>query len=158
MRTTTYIHKVTEEDRAVNNQLLIQFDNAFFCGFNVAAMERILHPCGRFFGNMNYVRAIAHMRNKALGKNGIGERYLKDTNYGVATDHRIGEVVMELRFSDYDPFTDTEKIDHEFGDQPDYRFDELVFYFAFTFKEGRIYSIRVPRSFQKSIAWIAARN
>jgi len=158
MRTTTYIHKVTDEERKANDLLLKKFNNAFYGGFDTVAMERLLHPCGRFFGNMNYMRAISYMRNKACGKNGIGERYYKDTNYGFATDHGMGEVVMELRFSDFDPFTDNEYPTHEFGDTPDFRYDELIFHFAFTFKDGRIFSIRVPKSFEKSIAWIAARN
>ncbi|MCE2681955.1 MAG: hypothetical protein ACK49D_12410 [Flavobacteriia bacterium] len=158
MRTTTYILKVTDEERKANDLLLRKFNNAFYCGFDTVAMERLLHPCGRFFGNMNYIRAISYMRNKACGKNGIGERYYKYTNYGVATDYGMGEVVMELRFSDFDPFTDNEDPTHEFGVISDFRYDELIFHFAFTFKDGRIFSIRVPKSFEKSIAWIAARN
>jgi hypothetical protein len=158
MKTTAFIHKVTNEERQANEKLLTKFSDAFNSAFNEAAMEKILHPNGRFFGNMNYIRAISAMRKKATGKNGIGDRFFKDTNYGIATDHKIGEVVMELRFSDFDPFIDEDYPSYTFGDCSDYRFDELIIYFAFSFKDGKIYSIRIPRSFEKSIAWIAARN
>ncbi|MEN9400614.1 MAG: hypothetical protein RL632_1717 [Bacteroidota bacterium] len=158
MRTTAFIHKVTNEDRKTNEDLLKMFSQNLYCTIDDAKMQQLLHPNGRFFGNMNYLRAIAFLRKKVTGRNGIGDRYFTEINYGVATDHKIGETVMEIRFSDFDPFTDTEDPSHDFGDCPDYRFDELIFYFAFSFKDGKIFSIRFPRSFEKSIAWIAARN
>jgi hypothetical protein len=158
MKTTAFIHKVSNEDRKTNEDLLKKFSQLFYCNFDAAKMQKILHPSGRFFGHMNYIRAISFLRNKLIGKHGIGDRYFSEINYGVATDHKIGEVVMEIRFSDFDPFTDGETPSHAFGDCPDYRFDELIFYFAFSFKDGKIFAIRIPRAFEKSIDWIAARN
>ncbi len=158
MKTTAFIHKVTDEERKTNEKLLAKFSAAFYSFFDDTTMEKILHPGGRYFGNMNYIRAISLLHKKATGKNGIGERFFKDTNYGIATDHKIGEVVMELRFLDFDPFIDEEYPTYAFGDPSDYRFDELVFYFAFSFKDGKIFSIRIPRSYEKSLAHIAARN
>jgi len=158
MKTKLFIHKVTNEERKLNENLLHKFSQSFNSFFDNTKMQQILHPCGRFFGNMNYIRAISFLQTKATGKYGIGDRYFNEINYGVATDHKIGEVVMELRFSDFDPFTDDQDPSHEFGDNSDYRFDELIFHFAFSFKDGKIFSIRIPRSFEKSLSWIAAQN
>jgi hypothetical protein len=158
MKTTLFIHKVTNNERKINEKLLKKFSQSFNIFFDSATMLQILHPCGRFFGNMNYIRAISFLHAKVTGKHGIGDRYYNEINYGVATDHKIGEVVLELRFSDFDPFTDDQDPTHTFGEDTDCRFNELIFHFAFTFKEGKIYSIRIPRSSEKSLSWMAARN
>ena len=60
-------------------------------------------------------------------------------------DNKPGEVVLELRCSNFDPFTDNISIvDKAFGEKPDSSIDETIYRFAFSFKDEKIYSIRVP--------------
>jgi hypothetical protein len=158
MNSPVFIHKVSTNERIHNEKLLKQFEACFDEHVNMAKLESILHPNGRFFGNLNCIRAMSHLRQLARGKHGVGQRFYREINYGIATDHRIGEIVIELRFSDFDPFTDNECPSYHFGDPADKRFNEVVFHFAFSFREGKIFSMRIPRSYMKSIDWLAARN
>ena len=69
-----------------------------------------------------------------------------EVNKGISMDDIPGEVVLELRCSDFNPFTDdAERLNKEFGEAPYLSINELIYRFAFSFKEEKISSIRIPR-------------
>ena len=88
----------------------------------------------------------------------IAEKYWMDVHKGISIDHLPGEAVLELRVSYFDPFCDDSEIENKFGDKPNLKFEESVFRFAFTFKDGLIFTIRVPKKCTADILNLSQNN
>lgn len=81
-----------------------------------------------------------------------------DVHKGISIDHLPGEPVLELRVSYFDPFCDDSEIENKFGDMPNLKFEESVFRFAFTFKDGLIFTIRIPKKCTADIINLSQNN
>ena len=155
---TVLIQRFTEEEQEFNSRLLSTFETMFSANaFN--KLKGILHPEGTYFGKMNREKACGHFYNIFFGKDGCSEKFNMEVNKGISMDHIPGEVVLELRCSDFNPFTDdAEKLNKEFGEAPDLSINELIYRFAFSFKEEKISSIRIPRKCVSVINNIVQNN
>ena len=142
---TNLIQRFTKEEQQFNSRLLSTFETMFSAN-SFHNLKGILHAEGVFFGRMNREKACGYFYNIFFGDNGSSEKFNLEVNRGISMDNKPGEVVLELRCSNFDPFSDNISIvDKAFGEKPDYRIDETIYRFAFSFKDERIYSIRVPR-------------
>ena len=155
---STFICHITEEEKKRNSELLQTFRSAFSSNCNTTMLE-ILHPKGHFFGKMSRHKACGVFHTIFFGKNSIAEKYWMDVHKGISIDHLPGEAVLELRVSYFDPFcNDDSEIENKFGDKPNLKFEESIFRFAFTFKDGLIYSIRVPKKCTADILNLSQNN
>jgi hypothetical protein len=138
------ISRVTELEQLVNTRLLTSFQ-FHFSSNDCYNLREILHPNGVFFGKMNREKACGYFHNIFYGKGGTSEKFHMEINTGIALDRYPGEFVMEIRCSSYDPFTDDiAMVKKPFGANPDPKIHESVFRFAFSFKQDKIYTIRIP--------------
>ena len=138
------ILRVSELEQLLNTRLLTKFQYVFSAN-DCSSLIEILHPNGIFFGKMNCDKACGYFHNIFFGKNGISEKFHTEINTGISLDHYPGEFVMELRCSCYDPFTDSiTSVKKTFGEKPDPLINESVYRFAFSFKDEKIFTIRIP--------------
>ena len=138
------ISRVTELEQLVNTRLLTSFQ-FHFSSNDFYNLREILHPNGVYFGKMNREKACGYFHNIFFGKGGTSEKFHMEINTGIAMDRYPGEFVMELRCSCYDPFTDRiTSVKKTFGEKPDPHIDESVYRFAFSFKDEKIFTIRIP--------------
>lgn len=155
---SAFICSITEEEKITNSQLLETFQSSFSANSNASIIE-ILHPKGHFFGKMSRHRACGVFHTIFFGKNAITDKLWMDVNKGISIDHLPGEAVLELRLSYFNPFCDDEsEIENKFGDKPNLKFEESVFRFAFTFKDGMIFTIRVPKKCTADILNLSQNN
>ncbi len=126
------IIKYSETEMQTNANLLKSFSMVFsFCdAYNFGT---ILHDKGIFFEKMNKNKAEAYFFNLFMGSNSIGQYWDVEVNSAISIDHVPGQEVLE--FCLY-PFCEEE------GESN--RVASKVFTFAFSFKDGLIYSIRKP--------------
>jgi ketosteroid isomerase-like protein len=142
---TKLIQRFTKEEQQFNSRLLSTFETMFSAN-SFHNLKGILHEEGVFFGRMNREKACVYFYNIFFGDNGSSEKFNLEVNRGISMDNRPGEVVLELRCSNFDPFTDNVSIvDKAFGEKPDSSIDETIYRFAFSFKDEKIFTIRVPR-------------
>ena len=142
---TKLIQRFTIEEQQFNSRLLSTFETMFSAN-SFHNLKGILHAEGVFFGRMNRDKACGYFYNIFFCENGSSEKFNLEVNRGISMDNKPGEVVLELRCSNFDPFSDNVSIvDKAFGEKPDFSIDETIYRFAFSFKDEKIYSIRVPR-------------
>ena len=155
---SAFICSITEEEKITNSQLLETFQSSFSANSNASIIE-ILHPKGHFFGKMSRHRACGVFHTIFFGKNAITDKLWMDVHKGISIDHLPGEAVLQLRLSNFNPFCDDEsEIENKFGDKPNLKFEESVFRFAFTFKDGMIFTIRVPKKCTADILNLSQNN
>lgn len=154
----TFICSITEEEKITNSQLLESFQSSFSANSNASIIE-ILHPKGHFFGKMSMYKACGVFHTIFFGKNTITDKFWMNVHKGISIDHLPGEAVLELRLSYFNPFCDDDsEIENKFGDKPNLKFEESVFRFAFTFKDGLIFTIRVPKKCTADILNLSQNN
>lgn len=141
---TVLIQRFTEEEQQFNTRLLSTFETMFSANsFN--KLKDILHSKGTYFGKMNREKACGLFFTIFFGKDGCNEKFHMEVNKGISMDHIPGEVVLELRCSDFNPFTDdADRLNKEFGEAPDSSINEIIHRFAFSFKDEKIFSVRIP--------------
>jgi hypothetical protein len=140
----TMIHKTTKNEQEANSQILKAFGSTY-ASKDVQNIKNLLHTYGRYFGKMNREMAAGYFYGIFNGPNGIKDKYHIVENEGVSCDYLPGEMVLEIRCSDWDPFSgEIPWRSKKFGDAVDQEMKEVVHQFAFTFKEGKIFSIRKP--------------
>jgi hypothetical protein len=127
------IIKYSETEMQTNANLLKSFSMVFsFC--DAYSTGAILHDKGIFFEKMNKNKAEAYFFNLFMGSNSIGQYWDIEVNSAISIDHIPGQEVLE--FCLY-PFCEEGKESN--------RVVSKVFTFAFSFKDGLIYSIRKPK-------------
>jgi hypothetical protein len=141
---TIDIRRVSLEQQVINTQLLSDFEFAFSSN-DCKNIFKMLHPDGLFFNKNNRYKACGVFFNIFFGEQCIDKNFHMEVNRGVTIDKFPGEVVLEFRSSDIDPFTnDVNLINKKFGEKPDQRIKEVVHVLAFSFKDNKIFTIRIP--------------
>lgn len=154
----TMINKVTDAEKLNNTRLLQSFSFAFSANDsqNILGM---LHDEGVFFGKMNKSRAIGNFYTLFFGKNGIHNKIHIEINRGFALGYLSGQEVLEFRWSDFDPFNDSQVLKKRFfGAEEDKSINERVIRLAFSFKDELIYSISIPHAFTGSLESMKCNN
>ncbi len=140
----TLIYKTPKAEQAINSRILEAFKSAY-SSKDVQNIKHLLHDHGRYFGKMNKEMAAGYFYGIFNGPDGIKDKYHVVENEGVSCDHFPGEIVLEIRCSDWDPFSgDIPWRSKEFGDALDNEMKEVIHQFAFTFLDGKILTIRKP--------------
>jgi hypothetical protein len=140
----TLIHKTPKTEQGLNSRILEAFKSAY-SSKDVQNIKHLLHDHGRYFGKMNKEMAAGYFYGIFNGPDGIKDKYHVVENEGVSCDHFPGEIVLEIRCSDWDPFSgDIPWRSKEFGDALDHEMKEVIHQFAFTFLDGKIITIRKP--------------
>ena len=138
------IHKISKNEQESNANILKAFAFAY-ASKDVQNIKNLLHTFGRYFGKMNKEMAAGYFFGIFNGPNGIKDKYHIVENEGVSCDHLPGEMVLEIRCSDRDPFSgEIPWRSKKFGDAVDHEMKEVIHRFAFSFKEGKIFTIRKP--------------
>jgi hypothetical protein len=136
MKKAAIINKFSHEERIVNEKLLTSFTHVF-ASHDVYNFGLIFHDKGIFFEKMSKTRVESYFFALYFQPNGIGDYYDIEVERAISTDHLPGEVVLKFNCAQFR----TER-EENLGIMP----EKKVFYFAFTFKDELIYSIRVPKS------------
>jgi len=138
------IHKISKNEQEANANILKAFAFAY-ASKDVQNIKNLLHSYGRYFGKMNKEMALGYFFGIFNGPNGIKNKYHIVENEGVSCDHLPDEMVLEIRCSDWDPFSgEIPWRSKKFGDAVDHEMKEVIHRFAFSFKEGKIFTIRKP--------------
>ncbi len=154
----TKIFRVTEDEQFINMRLLTTFEFIFSAN-DFHNLQGILHDNGRYFGKMNKEKACGYFYHLFFKKGGTSEKFQLHTLRGITLDHTPGETVLELRCSNQNPFIDDRAVEkRNFGEAPDTSIDEKVYRFAFSFKDEKIYSIRIPGKCTADIKKLTLNN
>jgi len=138
------VNRVSGVEQMLNTRLLSTFE-CIFSASDFNNLKGILHPSGKYFGKLNYLKACGYFYTLFFGKDGSSEKFHMEVNRGVSMDQFAGEAVLELRCSTFDPFSDNpKKVKKEFGEKADQSINETVYRFAFSFKDDKIFTIRIP--------------
>jgi hypothetical protein len=148
MKKEVMINKFTPEERIVNENLLKSFTHVF-TSHDVYNFGLMLHEKGIFFEKMSKTRAESYFFALYFQPNGIKSHYDIDVTRAISSDHRPGEVVLQFSCAKFR----TER-EENLGLMP----ERKVFYFAFTFKDELIYSIRVPKSIVTALEFHQQNN
>lgn len=158
MKINRLINKVTEVEKLNNTRLLQSFSFAF-SAHDSQNLLGMLHDDGAFFGKMNKSRAVGHFYTLFFGENGIQNKMHIDINRGFALGCLSGQEVLEFRWSDFDPFNDSQVLKKRFfGAEEDKSINERVIRLAFSFKDELIYSISIPHAFTGSLESMKCNN
>lgn len=166
------IKRPSPEEVQTNDQLLKTFEG-FFTSKNYFEIASLFHREGTYFEHFNYPALLAFFCLIFRSKTGIHnitgtfdnvfqtrqtltEHFCIGINHGFSTDHQPGQVVVEFRFGLFDPFNHPEfdsdkKLSKELGDPCDHNLLEVVYRFALSFKDGKIFSLRNPKQFTKNL-------
>lgn len=146
------VFRVSETEQFNNSKLLERFSIAFSAN-DPKSIREMLHPDGVFFGKYNNIKAAGCFYSIFFGEKGISELHHMTIRTGFTLDHLAGEVVLEFRSSNFDPFVDnSEDYSPRFGDKAYMSYEEVVYQFAFGFSGNKIISIRKPlKSISKEI-------
>ncbi len=152
------INRITKQEQVNNAKLLSTFQFVFSAN-DFTNLKELLHPHGRFFGKMNREKVCGYFYSIFFGINGTSEKYHVQGLHGISLDASPGETVLELRCSEFDPFRDDcSLLEKNFGEKPDSRINESIHRFAFTFRDGKIFTIRIPKKCTADIEYLTQNN
>lgn len=156
------INRPTREEIKTNSKLLYAFVNLFKMK-NHREIVELLHPKGRFFNLPSPATAEGYFFEILKTRYGISEHFCMHVNYGFSMDHKPGEHVVEFRFMDFDPFTHpeadpTKNLAKQLGEPGDDDLKELIYRYALTFKDGKIYTLRHPKRFTADLEYFNLSN
>ena len=157
------IKRPTQEEIKANSKLLRAFVNLFAMKNNRLLMD-LLHPKGRFFNIPSNATAEGYFFEVLKTRYGLSEHFCMHVNYGFSMDHRPGEHVVEFRFMDFDfstmhPEADpTKNLMKELGEPGDDDLKELIYRYALTFKDGKIFTLRHPKRFTADLEYFKLSN
>ena len=156
------INSPTREEIKTNSKLLYSFVNLFKMK-NHREIVELLHPKGRFFNLPSPATAEGYFFEILKTRYGISEHFCMHVNYGFSMDHKPGEHVVEFRFMDFDPFTHpeadpTKNLAKQLGEPGDDDLKELIYRYAITFKDGKIYTLRHPKRFTADLEYFNLSN
>ena len=157
MKNSTIV-KVSEDEKLQNTNLLRVFSNAFAAN-DIVNIQNMLHDQGVYFGKMNKMKAIGYFYKLFFAEDGVHSKFNIDINRGFALGHFSGQEVLEFRWSDFDPFINPPtEIMKPFGTKENKAINEKIIRFAFSFKEGKIYSISIPDKFIDTLGDLIVNN
>jgi hypothetical protein len=152
------LFKVSKEEQLCNTILLSNF-SAAFSACETSLILKYLHEHGIFFEKMNRTKAAGCFHKLFYAKNGINRKFGLEINQGFALGRLSGQEVLEFRWSDFNPFVDRSKEKkRNFGEPENKTFNEKVIRFAFSFKDGKIFTITIPTKFAESVTDLIDKN
>jgi hypothetical protein len=156
------IKRPSREEVETNNQLLKAFV-ALFSSKNYDEIVPLFHYNGRYFNRFTYATLNGYFFEVLKTRYGLREHFCMGVNYGFSTDETPGQVVVEFRFMDFDPFTHPEanpnkNLAKQLGEPGDDDLKELVYRYALTFKDGKIFSLRHPQRFTDNLEKFTLEN
>ena len=146
--------KTSKREQALNSNLIQQFEHAFVTG-DTGQLKELLHDQGLFLGKRTKALTLAVWNKLFNTAEGLLTHHHVNVNRGFS---RYGEEVLEIRMNKSLCF-DEEGIPQfrSFGQEANHAMDERVFRFTFSFKEGKINSVKHPTEYnacvEKFIAW-----
>ena len=156
------IKRLTREEVETNTQLLIEFV-ALFTAKNHQELLKLFHPKGRFFNIPARATLNGYFFEVLKTRYGVSQHFCMGVNHGYTADHMPGQHVVEFRFMDFDPFTHpeadpTKNLAKQLGEPGDDDLKELVYRYALTFKEGKIFTLRHPLRFIDNLEYFTLAN
>ena len=116
-------------------------------------LKKLLHPEGTFYDNYKYDEAVnrLHLLFEKLSVKGF---YI-EMNNGYSADHLPYQHVIEFRCFHCDDFGGSRKpAEKIFGTPSDKSIREIVFYLAFSYKENKVFSVRIPEKYVGDLSQI----
>jgi len=108
-------------------------------------MEDLLHEKGIFFNRMNKIKVLAYLHKCFNQVSSIEKGFHIEIIEGYSFDYFPCEPVLEFRYPDFNPFEDNiDQFKSQLGSKENDTRNEIVFRFAFDFRDGKIYKIRRP--------------
>lgn len=157
------ITRPTKDEIKTNSKLLRTFA-ALFSAKNPEALMDLFHPNGRFLNIPSRATLNGYLFEILQTRVGVVDHFCTQVNYGFTNDFHPGQHVVEFRFMEFDPFRDcpendpTINLGKGLGEPGDPRLNEIVRVYALTFKDEKIYSLRVPKKFVASIEKFTLEN
>ena len=151
------INKCSEIDRTVHARIIKVF-KATFCACDFDHFSQLLHPRGVFFGGLSKEKAVGTFYKILFSKEGPSACSQIDVNYGISFDHEPGQFVIEFRCSNYIPLENGIYKKRQFGEEIDPSIEDSIYRFALTFKDAKIYTIRIPNKVQGNVDYLIANN
>lgn len=156
------IKRLTREEVDTNTQLLIEFV-ALFTAKNHQELMKLFHPKGRFFNIPARATLDGYFFEVLKTRFGVSQHFCMGVNHGYTADHMPGQQVVEFRFMDFDPFTHpeadpTKNLSKQLGEPGDDDLKELVYRYALTFKDGKIFTLRHPLRFIDNLEYFTLKN
>ncbi|NBV08938.1 MAG: hypothetical protein EBS09_07505 [Flavobacteriia bacterium] len=145
------ISKISLEMKKKNEVAFDQFRYALLSA-NIAQLNQLLDPRGRFFGKLSKACAIAKISKYFYEETRVNRCLWPELREGFSLDAFPGEHAIEFRLLDVNPFEEEGLSDYTFGDPPRKEFKEIVFCLSLRFKDGKITSIRFPKKVIASIS------
>jgi hypothetical protein len=138
------LKKISEREKKVNTQVLEQFKRAFL-NKDMEEMEDLFHEKGVFFNRKNKHKVLAYLHKCFKQVSSIEKGFHIEILEGYSFDYFPCEPVLEFRYPDFNPFEDDlEKFKSSFGSEENNAYNEIVFRFAFDFRDDKIYKLRRP--------------
>ena len=156
------IKRPSREEVETNTQLLIEFV-ALFTAKNHQELMKLFHPKGRFFNIPARATLDGYFFEVLKTRYGVSQHFCMGVNFGYTADHMPGQHVVEFRFMDFDPFTHpeadpTKNLSKQLGEPGDEDLKELVYRYALSFKDGKIFSLRHPNRFTETLEKFTLEN
>ena len=132
-------------EREVYDTLLKSF-SLVICSRDKYNIGLLLHDDGLYFDKMNKTVAEAHLFSIIFNEIEIGDLYNIQVRHGVSLDHLPGQPVMEFHCSQHKVLKTEEDEGEEYKELINNKKQRAkTFLFAFSFKDGIIYTIRTPQ-------------
>jgi len=123
------------------------------CFPDMEQFKKLLHPEGTFFENLKYDEGV--MKINMLFEKLSAKNFYIELNNGYTADHLPYENVIEFRCSHFDDFGGRRKpAENKFGTPSDKSIREIVFYLAFSYKENKVFSVRIPEKYVGDLSQI----
>jgi hypothetical protein len=144
-----------EEDQLTNTRMMDEFEFAFMVA-DIRRIRKLLHDKGLFFGKRSKSSALALFIDLLQSADSPCEKNNFHINKGF---NKYGDEVLEIRTSNSIQFNQNdEPVFKEFGEPEDKALEEKVFRFSFKFREGKIYSIQIPKDIYPSVEKFKLEN
>jgi hypothetical protein len=138
------VKQISEKEKLENISVVTQFKCAFL-NRNLEELEGLLHEKGVFFSKMKKQAALGYLFACLKKVRTIEKGFHMEVKQGYSVDYLPCQPVLEFRYPDFNPFEDDmDDFNSEFGSPENKDRNEIVFCFAFDFKDGQIVSIRHP--------------
>ena len=140
--------KTPEQERIANSRMIDDFEFAFILG-DINRIKHMMHNQGLFFGKQTKASAVGSILKILTSDKAPCEQNNYHINRGFTSN---GAEVLEIRASEFIKFNDNdEPVIHGFGEPADQSINEVVYRFAFRFKDGKMISIQHPKRIHATI-------
>jgi hypothetical protein len=140
--------KTPEQERIANSRMIDDFELAFILG-DIYRIKYMMHNQGLFFGKQTKASAVGRILKILNSDKAPSEQNNYHINRGFTSN---GAEVLEIRASQFMKFNENdEPVILSFGEPADQSINEVVYRFAFGFKDGKMISIQHPKRFHAKI-------